>query len=444
MLGFERKRLLLEYLLFSAAWVSGLSGCHHSASTSSEEKESGAEEAPAITVTAKPAEFRNIGRTISLLGRCDSPPEKRALITSVVEAQVTSLLAKQGSRVMAGQAIAQLDTQLAKADLAEKQAARDSAQASLALLQAPPREEDKRTSELAIDQAKLGVERAEAQLDRLRVLRDRKEIPEAQIYDADAALKQARMQQQTAQAQYDLLVTPQRFEAVAEARSKISVAEKAVDTAKTRLALHTIRAPIAGILNSLTCWPGQTVSVGAVIGDVVDNDQVIVAAWVPVDKSHSIHVRQTAHIHSNGTGSMPPENGKAGQAPDAHVTYIGVSADAQSGNVPVQILVDNRDSGLVIGQSCNVDIDIAAPSHMLCVPLEAVHDEGERPAITVVREGKAVVLHPTLGERDANGVAVSDTDLKEGELIAVSGAYNLPDGTPVKAEVIATKAPPKP
>ena len=30
------------------------------------------------------------------------------------------------------------------------------------------------------------------------------------------------------------------------------------------------------------------------------------------------------------------------------------------------------------------------------------------------------------------GSAVSDTDLKKGELVAVSGAYNLPDGAAVK------------
>ncbi len=361
MLNIERKRRSLACLPIYVALVCGFIGCTHSPSSAPVEKDASAGDAPSITVIVKPAEFHNIGRTISLLGRCDTPPEKRALITSVIEAQVTKLLAKQGDRLNAGQAIVQLDTQLAEADLAEKQAARDSAEASLTLLRAP-REEDQRTARLAVDQAMLGVERAEAQLDRIKVLRDRNEIPEAQIFDAESTVKQARMQQQTAQAQYDLLVSPPRAEAVAEAKSKVMVADKAVETAKARLALHEIKTPIAGVLNTLTCHPGQTVSVGAIIGEVINNEHVIVAAWVPVDKSQSIHVGQVAHLHTNGTSTAMVENSNAGESPEARVSYIGLSADAQSGNVPVRISVDNRETKLVIGQSCNIEIDIDDPA----------------------------------------------------------------------------------
>ena len=97
-----RKHLSCRSWLFIAAFVSSLVGCHHVSLTPPEKKDASGDEAPSITVTAKPAEFRNIGRTISLLGRCDTPPEKRALITSVVEAQLTSLLAKQGDRLNSG------------------------------------------------------------------------------------------------------------------------------------------------------------------------------------------------------------------------------------------------------------------------------------------------------------------------------------------------------
>jgi RND family efflux transporter MFP subunit len=440
MLNIERKRRSLACLPIFVALVCGFIGCTHSPSTAPVEKDAGAGDTPSITVIVKPAEFHNIGRTISLLGRCDTPPEKRALITSVIEAQVTKLLAKQGDRLNAGQAIVQLDTRLAEADLAEKQAARDSAEASLTLLRAPPREEDKRTASLAVDQAMLGVERAEAQLERIKVLRDRNEIPEAQIFDAESTVKQARMQQQTAQAQYDLLVSPPRAEAVAEAKSKVMVADKAVETAKARVALHEIKTPIAGVLNTLTCHPGQTVGVGAIIGEVINNEHVIVAAWVPVDKSQSIHVGQVAHLHTNGTSTAMVENSNAGESPEARVSYIGLSADAQSGNVPVRISVDNRETKLVIGQSCNIEIDIDDPARMLSVPFGAIHDEGDSPAITVVREGKAVILHPKIGERNGDWVIVSDTDLKEGEPVAISGAYNLPDGTAVQVEIPATEA----
>jgi HlyD family secretion protein len=258
------KSQVIRRLCALAACALMLLGCNHAAPQSEEQKASEGE--AAVTVSAKLIEKHAVGRAITMLGRCEALPEKRALVTSVIEGQVGHLLAKQGDKVTAGEPLIQLDTQLAEADVAEKLAARDSADASLRLLQAPPRPEDKRTAELAVDQAEIAVHRAEAQLDRLNVLRDRNEIPEAQIFEAQEALKQARLQQQTAQTQSDLVALPPRSEAVAEAKSKITVSEKAIETAKARLALHCIKAPIAGVLNSLTCHPGQTASVGAVIG----------------------------------------------------------------------------------------------------------------------------------------------------------------------------------
>ncbi len=326
-------------------------------------------------------------------------------------------------------------------------AARESADASLRLLQAPPRPEDKRTAELAVDQAEIAVHRAEAQLDRLQVLRDRNEIPEAQIFEAQEALKQARLQQQSAQTQSDLVSLPPRPEAVAEAKSKITVSEKAIDTAKARLALDSIKAPIAGVLNTLTCHPGQTVSVGSVIGEVVDNNELVVIAWAPVNKSPAIHIGQKARVRTSDEKTANATEGeKADPIDNARVSFVGVSTDPQTGNVPLQIRVDNKQGKFIVGQTLTVDVEVTTPTEMLCVPREAIHDEGDDQAITVVRNGKAVVLHPKFGDTADGWVAITDGDVKEGEQVAVSGAYNLPDGTLVKVEGNAAESPaaPKP
>ena len=68
-----------------------------------------------------------------------------------------------------------------------------------------------------------------------------------------------------------------RPEAVAEAESKITVAEGAVAFSKAHLEFHTIRSPIDGVLDSLTCHPGQTIAIGTPIGEVVDTRQVLVS-----------------------------------------------------------------------------------------------------------------------------------------------------------------------
>ena len=71
---------------------------------------------------------------------------------------------------------------------------------------------------------------------------------------------------------------------------------------------------------------------------------------------------------------------------------------------------------------------------VLQVPSAAILDLGEGPVLSVVRDGKTVVLHPELRTSQGGWVAISGTDLKEGEPVIVEGGYNLPEGTPVKTE----------
>ena len=90
----------------------------------------------------------------------------------------------------------------------------------------------------------------------------------------------------------------------------------------------------------------------------------------------------------DGTGADPRPNHSV--AIDGEVIFIGAVADAQTGNVPAHIAVDNLDNRLVIGETLYAEITLDQPESTLAVPLAAVHDEGEGSVITVVRDGKAV------------------------------------------------------
>jgi RND family efflux transporter MFP subunit len=416
--------LVIGALLLAAA------GCGGSDGETAGIDEASGEEAHVI-VRVQPAQLRAIATTISALGRCEAPPEKLAMLTPLVEGQVSTILAEQGRQVKSGQGVVQLDGALAQADLAEKQAARDSLTAALNFLVSTPRVEEQQASKLAIEQANIAIARAEALVVRLRPLRARGEVPEQQMFEAEQALKQAQVQQRTALAQYDVLMLRPREEAIAEAQSKIAVADEAVKAAQTRLEYFTIRTPIDGVLNSMTCRPGETIAIGASIGEVVDSRQVLVKAWLPVQSRMSVHEGQTAHIRlprarsTDASEALPP-------IVDGQLVFVGSVVDPQTGNVPVDIAVENAQNGLVIGETLYVEIVVDQPAESLAVPANAAHDEGEGEVITVVREGRAFVLHPQFGASDGRWTAVTGSDLKVGEPVIVEGAYNLPDGAPVQ------------
>ncbi len=177
--------------------------------------------------------------------------------------------------------------------------------AALDLLTAEPRPEERKGLEIAIDQASSAVARAQDALDRLRPLVARKEASAAQMFDAEQLLVQAQLGQKSAEAQLALLLAGPRPEAVAESKARLGAAEEALKLAQEHLALHSIRSPIDGVLDSLTCHPGQTVAAGFAIGEIVQASQVNVVVWLPPLVASKVAVGQTARLEIGGVGSKP-------------------------------------------------------------------------------------------------------------------------------------------
>ncbi|HKM48766.1 MAG TPA: hypothetical protein VJX69_14335, partial [Terriglobales bacterium] len=81
---------------------------------------------------------------------------------------------KPGQALKAGQPIVRLDARVADANFREKKITREGLEASLRLLKALPRPAEQKLLQLAIDDAKVSVQKAESVVARLQPLRERK------------------------------------------------------------------------------------------------------------------------------------------------------------------------------------------------------------------------------------------------------------------------------
>jgi HlyD family secretion protein len=404
-------------------------GCRRQPARSAREENGG------VAVRVVAAKRLEMADHVSGLGRCEAPADRLAALTPLVEGRVEKILAVPGQDVAAGQPIVQLDTTLARADLIEKEAIRDSLVASLSLLKSLPRTEEQEAAKLAIADAQIAVARAQSLVDRLRPLRVRNEVSEQQMFEAEQTLAQAKVQQRAAEASHRAMMLGPRSEAIAESQAKIDAAEKAVAGSRAKLDLHVIRAPIDGKLDHLICHPGQTLTLGTTIGQVVDMQRVIATAWLPIRVAHSVRAGQSAVVSARDR-SAPAEAAEESAPPaqrslPGQVLSVSRVLDPQTGNVPVRIAVDNTDNALLLGETVEVSIAVAEPSDSLAVPRKAIWSVGGDEMITVVRHGKAVVLRPRFGVVNGDWIAISGTDLKQGEQVILEGAYNLPDGTTV-------------
>ncbi len=122
------------------------------------------------------------------------------------------------------------------------------------------------------------------------------------------------------------------------------------------------------------------------MGEVVDSRQLNVVVWLSVADAQRVTAEQAAHIRACDAA------GQAGGEIAGKVKVIGKVADPQTGNLPVRILVENADGKLTLGQAVSATI-VVREKKVLAVPVEAVHDLGEGPVISVVRDGKTAVLH---------------------------------------------------
>ena len=203
--------------------------------------------------------------TVEGMGRCEALPDHIATLTPAVEGHVHELLVAQGDVVKKGQPIVEFDKAVAQADLAEKTATRDGLKASLALLKSLPRAEERRANELAVEQAKVAVAQAKAALSissvslPVSVTSRRATV----LRRGEGAWSRRQIQQQTAEAQLQMMLIGPRPEAIAEAEGKIKTADALVAFSQAHLDYHTIHAPIDGVLESLNCHPGQTIAIGS-------------------------------------------------------------------------------------------------------------------------------------------------------------------------------------
>jgi RND family efflux transporter MFP subunit len=423
-------------LLLVALLLLGTTGCgDHSRGAVGAEEQPGA--TARVTVRVEPAQRRRLVVKVYGLGQTEALPDHRAAITAAVQEEVQTILVQPGSRVAARQPLVELRSSAAHDALEQRKAERDALQASLRLLESLPREEERKGRELAVAQAKLAMDKVRSQVERLRPLRQRNEVGQQQMYEAELVVEQARLQVQTAESELKVLLLGPRLQAVEEAQAKITVAEKAVAAAETDLALRTIHSPIAGTLDSLACRLGQTLAVGSPVGEVVDLEKLDVLCWLSVRDAARVRAGQRAEVNAAAAERRKQASWEPGpETIRGQVVFVGQVVDSQTGNLPVRVRVENASNRLVLGQSVPVAITVDGRPDALAIPAEAVQDQGEEQVFSVVRRGKSVLLHARLGIQESQWVEVQATDLKPGEPVILEGGYSLPDGTSVTVETL--------
>jgi HlyD family secretion protein len=189
------------------------------------------------------------------------PVTENIALGSHLAGVVAEVYVNVGDAVEAGQNLFRLDDRHLKAELAVRQAMLDSARASLAKLNAMPRDEEKPISEARVREAKALLEDARDQLARAERGSRTGAVTEDEYFRRKNGFATAEAQLARAEAELRLLVEGAWKPDVAVADAQLKMAQAQLEQTRTELGRLTVTAPVKGRILQKNIRPGEYVGV---------------------------------------------------------------------------------------------------------------------------------------------------------------------------------------
>ncbi len=377
------------------------------------------QDAPTVTVQAAAAENGPIQSVIS--ADATLYPRDQAAIVPKISAPVKKFYVDRGSKVRAGQLLAELENQDLAGAVTENQGGYQQAEANY---------------QTAVQSATQNLNLAKEQLDAQQKLYDGRQnlfkqgaVSAKDVEDARISLTQAQNQYGLAQKQYDLKA----------AEGQLTAAKGRNANAEAQLSYTKITSPIDGVVTDRPVYPGEMPPSGSPILTVMDLSQVTARAHVSQQEAAQLHVGDSATI------STP---GQTGEAP-GKVTLVSPALDANSTTVEIWVLAANPGEHLRPGSSVRVTIVAKTVPHAIVIPAAALltDTDGTSSVILLDSNNKPQQQKIKVGVRNGDDAQVTD-GLKEGDRVVTIGAFELNSEDPdvlanTKVQVQAPTAPDK-
>jgi len=214
--------------------------------------------------------------------------------------RVRDILASEGDFVRAGQELARMDTAVLEAQLREAGARLQQARIGIdtAQSQVSQREAEKRAADALIVQREAELDAARRRLARSEELAAKDAVPMSTLDDHRASVQAARAAVAAAQAQAAAAQA-----AISQARSNVVSVRSAVEAAQATIQRiqadiddSVLKAPRDGRVQYRVAQPGEVLSPGGVVLNMVDLADVYVTFFLPMEQAGRIALAGEARI----------------------------------------------------------------------------------------------------------------------------------------------------
>jgi multidrug efflux pump subunit AcrA (membrane-fusion protein) len=342
-----------------------------------------------------------------------------------ISAPVKKFYVNRGSRVHAGELLAQLENRDLAAAAQDTKGSYDQAEATYAATTAADLPQELQKAQLDAQAAKQQLDATQKVYDSRKELFAQGALPRKELDQAGVDLTNARNQYEIAQKHLDALNAVGKQSTLKSAKGQLESAQGKYQGATAQLSYSEIRSPINGVVTDRPLYAGEMAAAGTPIITVMDTSQVTARAHIPQQEAALLKIGDNATIIAANVDKPLP--GK--------VSVVSPALDPNSTTVEVWVQAKNPKERLRPGTTVQISMLARSVPDALTIPAESLltAQDGTTSVMVAGNDGRAHQKEVKIGIRDGNRVQVVE-GLQPTDHVVASGAYGLPDNHKITAQ----------
>lgn len=334
---------------------------------------------------------------------------------------VTQVYVSRGQHVTKDQPLVELDTRVAKADLAKAQAAIQEARAQQQVLSQGGRMAERQQIDSDLARTRLDLDAAQKSYQALDRLQAKQAATRQEVDTARQLVDQLQLKIQSLEKSKAALVTGIDKQI---AKARLQEAQSAASVAQSNVDLSIVRAPMDGAVYSFDLKQGAYVNPGDLIAKVGRLDRMRVTVYVDEPDLGKVHESEPVVI----TWDALPGHQWKGQV-DKLPTQIVPLGSRQVGEVGC--IIENPDRDLLPDANINADIQATVVNNAVAIPKEAIRRQDSETGVLLLEGDRVVWRKISLGVSSYTKSQVL-SGLQAGDAVALPSEKPIQNGSRVQ------------
>jgi len=210
-----------------------------------------------------------------------------------------------------------------------------------------------------------------------------------------------------------------------EALAALKILEAEIEYLKAQIDKTEIRAPFSGIIGLRQVSPGDFLTVGQIIANLVNVTQLKIEFAIPEKYAGKV---KTGDVISFTTGSNEGDL-------KAEIYAIEPKIDPETRTLTIRAKYNNEENLILPGGFAHVEIILQENADALQVPTEAIIPELGGQKVYLYQNGNVVPAKVETGIRTANKIHIT-TGINAGDTVITSGLLQIRPGMPVNVALV--------